>query len=404
MAFNPAHYESIYGFDTLDTFHNFFPELMYDDELFSDTMATWMRWRMNRLFPTVFVRQQNMYRMYLGVERATQFQEFLRDINNNIGFQSARHHPMNVIRTPPRTGLTNPTRGMFSQMDADIQHDTTTSERGTRTIANPAAARAYRIDPQTNAVVRVLNAETANALATLDRLAPLLPTRTQRQTPLTTVTAVAPGAEPAVVISATVPSPVPSVATGPVRVPPPVPTTTTNAIPSTIVGAAEAGAGAGAGAQDLSGNPVTPRNQSTRRGAQSYAAAALQNIFRSAIPSVSAAEALIFASVFDGTGADLLNDFSMTPRNIWQDDVPVVPTNDQIEQGSSIVAAVDVPLADSCSICQDRGDSTQVWRQLNCHHYYHQRCIDEWFCRNVHCPVCRADIRELGQLGLDSSN
>jgi hypothetical protein len=34
-------------------------------------------------------------------------------------------------------------------------------------------------------------------------------------------------------------------------------------------------------------------------------------------------------------------------------------------------------------------------RRLNrCGHTFHTTCIDTWFQRNVHCPVCRHDIRE----------
>jgi hypothetical protein len=33
-----------------------------------------------------------------------------------------------------------------------------------------------------------------------------------------------------------------------------------------------------------------------------------------------------------------------------------------------------------------------------CHHTFHKSCIDTWFQENVHCPVCRHDIR-LTELG-----
>ena len=44
MAYNPSTYETVYGFDTLDTFHNYFPELMYDDTIFRNEILHWMRY------------------------------------------------------------------------------------------------------------------------------------------------------------------------------------------------------------------------------------------------------------------------------------------------------------------------------------------------------------------------
>jgi hypothetical protein len=48
-----------------------------------------------------------------------------------------------------------------------------------------------------------------------------------------------------------------------------------------------------------------------------------------------------------------------------------------------------------CSICQEGYTPDQTARILNhCRHQFHKECIDPWFHRNAHCPVCRFDIRE----------
>jgi hypothetical protein len=75
--------------------------------------------------------------------------------------------------------------------------------------------------------------------------------------------------------------------------------------------------------------------------------------------------------------------------------VPVIPTSQQIAQGS-ILSSIE-PSADVvCAICQDHSSPNgHEWRILrSCTHRFHRHCIDTWFQRNVHCPVCRHDIRE----------
>lgn len=48
-----------------------------------------------------------------------------------------------------------------------------------------------------------------------------------------------------------------------------------------------------------------------------------------------------------------------------------------------------------CSICQEGYLENQTKRTINhCRHQFHKVCIDPWFQRNAHCPVCRFDIRE----------
>jgi hypothetical protein len=103
--------------------------------------------------------------------------------------------------------------------------------------------------------------------------------------------------------------------------------------------------------------------------------------------------------VFNGendAGRTLLNllaTATLLPTNTAFQDVVVAPTQAQIDAGSTIVNYADLPRDTSCAICQeDTGDS--AWRRLHCNHYFHRGCVDPWFERNTHCPVCRADIRE----------
>lgn len=73
--------------------------------------------------------------------------------------------------------------------------------------------------------------------------------------------------------------------------------------------------------------------------------------------------------------------------------VIVRPTREQIQSATSIV---ELTSNDNhvCAICQENMEPTSQIRLLtHCRHLFHSRCIDTWFQRNVHCPVCRHDIR-----------
>jgi len=81
------------------------------------------------------------------------------------------------------------------------------------------------------------------------------------------------------------------------------------------------------------------------------------------------------------------------PQQGVMEPVIVRPTEQQIQENTSIeiVDAED----EQCAICQDSMNPGTEVRSLNvCDHRFHTTCIDTWFTRDVHCPICRHDIRE----------
>ncbi len=77
------------------------------------------------------------------------------------------------------------------------------------------------------------------------------------------------------------------------------------------------------------------------------------------------------------------------------DPVIVRPTQEQIDRATTQRMATTEDEQANCSICQDSFTDGQAIRQINhCRHSFHRVCINPWFDRNVHCPVCRFDIRE----------
>ena len=86
----------LYGFNMLDEAHNFLPEMLYDEQLFPQEPLMWIRHRLRTLFPTVFVRQQNLYTMYQSTDRRTAFNRW----HNTI---ETRPAPTTAFTTPLRS-------------------------------------------------------------------------------------------------------------------------------------------------------------------------------------------------------------------------------------------------------------------------------------------------------------
>ena len=111
-------------------------------------------------------------------------------------------------------------------------------------------------------------------------------------------------------------------------------------------------------------------------------------------PQVSTAAAPGILDLFGGGGAAILE--TVLPNPAAMEPVIVRPTRTQIQAGSTL-ETVDAE-EDICAICQDAMEPGSEARNLTyCDHRFHPGCIDTWFQRDVHCPVCRHDIRELGE-------
>lgn len=74
MAINNQRYETVYGSALFDELHNFFPELMYDEVIFSTEPFAWMRHRMTTLFPQGFTRQRSLYNIYNAAPRRADYE------------------------------------------------------------------------------------------------------------------------------------------------------------------------------------------------------------------------------------------------------------------------------------------------------------------------------------------
>jgi len=91
----------------------------------------------------------------------------------------------------------------------------------------------------------------------------------------------------------------------------------------------------------------------------------------------------------------LLSLMTLAPSDTFLQPVAVRPTAEQIST-NTLLGHVASDETVTCAICQDTLSPEQEGRKLlGCGHWFHKNCIDTWFTRNVHCPNCRQDVREL---------
>lgn len=94
----------------------------------------------------------------------------------------------------------------------------------------------------------------------------------------------------------------------------------------------------------------------------------------------------------------LLNAVTSMPRTDLEP-VVVRPEPQTIDRATTLRSAREEDEQEVCSVCQDEYTEGQAIRSItHCSHMFHKSCIDQWFERNVHCPVCRYDIRQTPNL------
>lgn len=307
-------YTYMYGFSLLDDLHNFFPEILYDDTLFPEQRFGWFRHRTSTLFPTVFTRQMNMYRIYSAGERQRMFNEWIH--SQTIGIASQQQQQQQTQAQSAAAAATTP--AATAAPPAVLRPVSTLRYTSpTRTYSQAANTLDEIQTSAANILLRM--SESAAPPQTPQRPpAPIQPTAPQRRGVSGRAAALESDID---VLTA------------------------------------------------LFSLPTIPINNATRTS-----------------PTIN--------SLF---GANEI--LSLLTNSLNFQDVLVIPTTSQIEAASRIILHIDVPADENCAICQEHTIPGQQssWRRLHCSHQFHTSCIMSWFQRDVHCPVCRSDIRELGE-------
>lgn len=88
-------------------------------------------------------------------------------------------------------------------------------------------------------------------------------------------------------------------------------------------------------------------------------------------------------------------------RNTINNSTPVVvrPTELQIEQATENMLFSELPpeveRIYTCPVSHDTfRNNSEITRICHCGHYFGREAIMTWFSMNVHCPICRYDIRD----------
>jgi len=112
-----------------------------------------------------------------------------------------------------------------------------------------------------------------------------------------------------------------------------------------------------------------------------------------------------------------MNTYSMFPTTIRQhiqgfmEDVVVRPTQLQIDTAIEYITydpSMNL-LETRCPISlEDFAEGEQIMQIRHCRHVFKSSALRDWFSRNVHCPVCRFDIREtpidLANINVNTAN
>lgn len=65
------------------------------------------------------------------------------------------------------------------------------------------------------------------------------------------------------------------------------------------------------------------------------------------------------------------------------------PLITKIQRGSESIYEDSSESREECTICLEYFKNGDDIRKLKCNHIFHENCIEEWFLKEITCPVCR---------------
>tara|TARA_Y100000389_G_scaffold186799_1_gene207562 strand:- start:248 stop:700 length:453 start_codon:yes stop_codon:yes gene_type:complete len=83
---------------------------------------------------------------------------------------------------------------------------------------------------------------------------------------------------------------------------------------------------------------------------------------------------------------EMSNDSSQNQRLITRSENPITLTKIKYKTDE------ENNYEEQCSICLDEFIENETLFQLDCHHYYHEKCLKGWLKNNRNCPICRVIV------------
>lgn len=85
------------------------------------------------------------------------------------------------------------------------------------------------------------------------------------------------------------------------------------------------------------------------------------------------------------------------PRGYDEDGV-LLPTEEQVKHIIEAISPERYKIkkteADTCAICIEELKIYQSVKELPCNHFFHSKCINEWFMVKLKCPLCKNYVFE----------
>lgn len=95
-------------------------------------------------------------------------------------------------------------------------------------------------------------------------------------------------------------------------------------------------------------------------------------------------------------GQEIINGVFNDPDNIdYSNDYPKHPVSEGVMKRLKVVNFCDIVNCKilECPICIEKFNDIDKVMILKCKHYFHKRCIEQWFNEHDTCPVCREHVK-----------
>jgi len=70
----------------------------------------------------------------------------------------------------------------------------------------------------------------------------------------------------------------------------------------------------------------------------------------------------------------------------------VTPGDEIDDEVAGMGGEDDAADEEECTLCLETLEAGSELRQLDCGHFFHRACVDDWLVRARNCPLCQQDV------------